>query len=177
MKDFKRFIKTTVREKLIENSNYKFYDLDFYHGSDVVFKKFDRNYTSDGNIGDGFYFTPVIGLAKKYGEIIYKVKLKIKNPIYLNGIDTDFTNSDIEYIVKNIPTNLFNQSKEEFLKNILSIDNKRNRNIEFIKSITYIDKRDNNIFEKLGYDSIIEKDFDEVIVWDPSLIEIIEIIN
>ena len=60
---------------------------------------------------------------------------------------------------------------------ILSINNERNRNIEFIKSITFIDKRDRNIFEIMGYDSIIEKDFDEIIVWNPNLIEILEILK
>ena len=175
--ELRKFIATTIREYLNEESNSKFNDMIFYHGSDVIFNEFDRKYTTDGNIGDGFYFTPVIGLAKKYGDVIYKVKLKIKNPIYLNGVDTNFTIKDIEYIVKNIPSNLFNESKEKFLEMILSINNERNRNIEFIKSITFIDKRDRNIFEIMGYDSIIEKDFDEIIVWNPNLIEILEILK
>lgn len=177
MKDLKQFIKTTIREILNEDSNYEFNDIIFYHGSDTMFNEFNRKYITNGNIGAGFYFTPVIGLAKKYGNIIYKVKLKIKHPIYLNGVDTNFTIKDIEYIVKNIPSNLFNESKENFLDTILSINDERNRNIEFISSIAFIDTRDKNIFEIMGYDSIIGKHFDEVVVWNPNLIKILEIFN
>jgi hypothetical protein len=174
MSELRKFIKTTIREFLYESKNNYLNDIVFYHGSDVLFDKFDIDYTTNGNLGRGFYFTPVIGLAKQYGDIVYKVKLDISNPIYLNGVDSNFSDNEIIEIVNHIPQNIFNQNKDNYIETILSIDNKIRRNEEFIRNISFIDDRNINIFEKFGYDAIVGKEIDEVVVWNPNKIRIIK---
>lgn len=170
----KEFISETIREYLNEIKNDYLKDIIFYHGSDVLFDNFNRDYATNGNLGSGFYFTPVIGLAKQYGNIIYKVNLDITNPLYINSSDDIFSEKDIIKIVNNIPQNMFKDNKDEYVKYILSINNSRVRNEEFIKNITFIDRRDNNVFERLGYDAIIGNQMDEVVIWNPNKIRILK---
>ena len=56
---------------------------ELYHGSNFDFLTFDESKIKYvGCNGDGFYFTPDIHEAKKYGSITNRYKVNLKNPIY-----------------------------------------------------------------------------------------------
>ncbi len=150
----------------------------FYHGSDYEFDVFNKKNQGGGFLGYGFYFTPVKELAKTYGDIIYRVKLKTKKPLFMNGVDTIFSDDEILKIANMIHDELFiYESKTQFVNRILSIENYYRKHDEFVKSILAIDKSDINVFEKIGFDSIIGKEIDEIVIWNPKNIKIIGIEN
>ncbi len=74
MKDWRKFIATTIREYLNEN-----YSNDiWYHGSDYKFTSFG-DFKSKGPSALGIFLTDDRGLAELFGENVYKVSFNISN--------------------------------------------------------------------------------------------------
>ena len=62
------------------------YTVDAYHGTDADFTVFDKNSVGKGadEYGAGFYFAKQRAYSSEFGKNVYKVRLKIENPIKLH---------------------------------------------------------------------------------------------
>ena len=128
-----------------------------YHGSATKFNSFNLRHfgkTDDGMFGKGIYFTNNKSIANCFGEnnYLYKCRITINNP----------------YVIDN--TGTVNGDSSPDAEQYYNMTNK-----------------DNSILEARGYDGIISKNeewtgtntiiADQYIVFDPSQIEILEIIE
>lgn len=71
-----------------------------YHGTDILFDKFDDSKMKDGWLGKGFYFTPDIKKAKKFGKYVKKCYLKINNPFIVKGQSPSDAYTEIKKLYK-----------------------------------------------------------------------------
>jgi len=107
----KNLIRKILKEE-IENKKYI-----VYHSSNQTFTKFNSNKITNikGDLyGKGFYFTDNIEYSKKFGNILYKCEIVLKNPLdltkqkgkeqlmFLKNTITHFENNDEEYILGSI---------------------------------------------------------------------------
>lgn len=120
MKDFKKFIATTIREYLNEQEK-TLYNV-WYHGTDKKFNEFNlSNFgkTDDGWWGVGTYFHSDIETAKVYGNNIIKVLFntnKILNlPVDYSG---RFLFDKLNEIGFELPLEYKNYSAMKIIKNI-----------------------------------------------------------
>jgi len=75
-----------------------------YHGSQELFDEFNSKYAMGNNNVGEIYFTESQSHSEDYGDIIYKVYLKIENPYILDAQHKyfddyyDTLNRDIHYV-------------------------------------------------------------------------------
>ncbi len=131
-----------------------------YHGTDVLFKKFDKTKATDGNYSDGFYFTNKIEKAKEYGKVILKCRLFGDNIL----------------IIDNDTTTL------KFINDVFSItgikyDN--NRKAWFGLKRELVSDNYKNILEEMGYDLIIANTIyqTEYVVFNNKNVDIISVLS
>lgn len=134
-----------------------------YHGTNENFENFslDKFGKHDqGDFGKGLYFSLDKQTASKYGDIIKEVNVNIENPLEINTsedykkmwhdvalhIDTSrLNNEDLAiYNDKYIPQ----EDKDFMLYDSMTADEKK------------------EIFKNMGYDGIIDKTYNQVVVFD-----------
>lgn len=166
-----------------------------YHGTPHgIFDRFSMkkrgtgaDLTSVGDYGKGFYFSPnkeyalsystnTIGDKKNYNPTLYTVELKMSKPFdmrLLSKIQNRYNNLAKKYGVLNIPNEEYekiyselgiNEQEEDFYREVENLigDNWGDWNIK-------------NKLKERGYDSLINYDGNEYVVYSPNQIKIVDV--
>lgn len=158
----------TVKEAIDERFNNSKYTKTLYHGTDENFDEFslDKFGKHDqGDFGKGIYFSEDKQTATKYGKNIKEVKVNIQNPYIINNHD------DYKRMWKNFANNidLKSLSKEDLeLYNDPYIP-EEDKNFMLYDTLDSDQKM--NTFKNMGYDSIIDNTYHQVVVFDPNQIK------
>lgn len=162
-----------------------------YHGGENVFDNFSDEFVGSKNAnfqeGPGIYFTTSIKDARRYGDKIMEVRLKIKNPVSTNK-RRSAPRMQIMKLVKMSPNvddvlQNFDINPDRAFKKAVDamIEYEDGPHLQFLQ-VWYDFYRHNEVdyvrnMVKLGYDSIIVDRVDgvnHIIVLDPSIIEILD---
>lgn len=168
MKDLKKFIATTIREYLNENTEFNS-NMILYHGTDNKFTVFNDN--------KPIFFVDDIYVARTYGNFIIKAKLNMDNPIEL-----DFDGKSTYYFYDKwyLPSDLANKIKEIaiHIKNRYSLDDDLK---EYLESLDFSDMYGDldgiimrNISDAMGGVFSTHKAANNYVVFDKNQIKIIK---
>lgn len=118
MREIKKFIATTLREYLNEETNQFTEEIIAYHRSPKKFYKFDISSVSANSnrqlSGWGLYFSNIIP-SKEYGEYLYKVNLfKDKKEYVLIDMSEPVQENIVNKIV--VALNVYNKKSDEVVE-------------------------------------------------------------
>lgn len=151
----------------------------FYHGSRKEFDSFDVDTQKKGSkLGRGFYFTPNLNFAESYkGKkgVMYQAQLEMKSPLNLQK--TILTDEQIKTglsLLDDYELKKANITREDILKRLNADKVDRTKNWKFIQYIDQFSDYDTpigDIYKKIGFDGIIEENWNEFVVFEPTQIK------
>ena len=145
-----------------------------YHGTNAKFTVFDYDKTKLGKLGYGFYFTANKNFAKNYavGDNLVEAYIDIKNPLIIE--ETVLTEKQIDSMLEKLSEfelKADGKNIQELKEELMSQETEISRNFLFLKIASKYQDILDNMGDVIGFDGIIDKNWDEYVVFSSNQIK------
>lgn len=145
-----------------------------YHGTNAKFTVFDYDKTKLGKLGYGFYFTANKNFAKNYavGDNLVEAYIDIKNPLIIE--ETVLTEKQIDSMLEKLSEfelKADGKNIQELKEELMSQETEISRNFLFLKIASKYQDVLDNMGDVIGFDGIIDKNWDEYVVFSSNQIK------